>query len=121
MQYCYSASALGSLWQEFSLHIEREISIPASTKETVHVYVRHLKSCRGKCAGKQHRKCSYLYIYGQGKLRRLLTEYVRYFHEDRAHLGLSKVTPNEGVRTLGPGKIISPRLGGLHHRYQRAA
>ena len=55
-------------------------------------------------------------------LRRLLTEYVRYFHQLRIHLGLSKRTPNERARTLGPGKIIScPRLGGLHHRYQRAA
>jgi transposase InsO family protein len=54
-------------------------------------------------------------------LRRLLTEYVRYFHEDRTHLGLSKGTPNERARKLAPGKIIScPRVGGLHHRYQRA-
>jgi transposase InsO family protein len=55
-------------------------------------------------------------------LRRLLTEYVRHYHEDRTHLGLSKDTPNRRVRAIGSGEIISfPRLGGLHHRYQRAA
>jgi len=55
-------------------------------------------------------------------LRRLLTEYVRYCHEDRTHLRLSKGTPNERAGTLAPGKNIScPRLGGLHHRYRRAA
>ena len=30
-------------------------------------------------------------------LRRLLTKYVRYFHQDRTHLGLSKGTPNENL------------------------
>ena len=33
-------------------------------------------------------------------LRRLLTEYVRYFHEDCTHQGLSKGTPNEGARSV---------------------
>lgn len=53
---------------------EPEASVPVLGKETVEVYVRHLKSCRNKSAGKQHRKCGcpkYLYIYRQGKVRRV--------------------------------------------------
>jgi putative transposase len=30
-------------------------------------------------------------------LRRLLTDYVRYYHEDRTHLGLAKETPSHRV------------------------
>jgi hypothetical protein len=53
-------------------------------------------------------------------LRRLLKEYVRYYHEDRTHLGLGKDTPVCRSPELTPlhGNIVSlPRLGGLHHRY----
>ena len=57
-------------------------------------------------------------------LKRLMSEYVRYYHDDRTHLGLNKETPatrkarNPGV----DGKVISmPRLGCLHHRYDLAA
>ena len=55
-------------------------------------------------------------------LRRLLSDYVRYYHEDRTHLGLGKATPSGRVRREGRGQVISwPRIGGLHHRYDRAA
>ena len=55
-------------------------------------------------------------------LRRLLSEYVRYYHDDRTHLGLGKGTPNNRARCAPSGHIVScPRLGGLHHRYDRAA
>lgn len=54
---------------------EPETSVlPIPGKETVEVYVRHLKNCRNKSAGKHHRKCNcpkYLYIYRRGKLRRV--------------------------------------------------
>jgi len=55
-------------------------------------------------------------------LKRLLADYVRYYHEDRTHLGLAKETPAGRVRSAPCGRILShPRLGGLHHRYERAA
>ena len=55
-------------------------------------------------------------------LKRLLSDYVRYYHEDRTHLGLNKETPGHRVRTSGCGRVKSlARLGGLHHRYDRAA
>jgi transposase InsO family protein len=57
-------------------------------------------------------------------LRRVLSEYVRYYHLDRTHLGLKKDTPSLRTRAkLHPGSRVRsfPRLGGLHHRYDWAA
>ena len=55
-------------------------------------------------------------------LKRLLAEYVRYYHEDRTHLGLAKQTPSCRTRSSPRSQVIGqPRLGGLHHRYDRAA
>ena len=64
-------------------------------------------------------------VLNQRHLRTLLKEYVRYYHEDRTHLGLGKDTPGGRVAASLPprgNKIIAlPRLGGLHHRYMVAA
>jgi hypothetical protein len=55
-------------------------------------------------------------------LKRLLGDYIRYYHDDRTHLGLSKETPGGRVRSACWGRVVShARFGGLHHRYDRAA
>ena len=55
-------------------------------------------------------------------LTRLLSDYVHYYHDDRTHLGLDKNTPAGRARSVGHGRVTArPRLGGLHHRYDRAA
>ena len=55
-------------------------------------------------------------------LKRLLSEYVRYYQEDRTHLGLRKDTPENRIPSQGIGRVVSSaRLGGLHHGYHRAA
>jgi putative transposase len=55
-------------------------------------------------------------------LRRLVSDYVDYYHDDRTHLGLDKQTPNGRTGSGSDGMVISfPRIGGLHHRYERAA
>ena len=55
-------------------------------------------------------------------LKRLLSEYVRYYHQDRTHLGLGKGTPSGRSRAPALGRVLAEeRLGGLHHRYDRAA
>ena len=47
-------------------------------------------------------------------LRRLLTDYVGYYHDDRTHLGLGKGTPNNRPRSIASGRVLShKRLGGL--------
>lgn len=54
-------------------------------------------------------------------LTRLVTEYRKYYHDDRTHLGQAKNTPSGRLppsKNLDNAKVISlPRIGGLHHRY----
>jgi putative transposase len=58
-------------------------------------------------------------------LRRLMREYVGYYHDDRTHLALAKGTPTgrkAGTNPIAGRKVVSmSRLGGLHHRYDLAA
>jgi transposase InsO family protein len=64
-------------------------------------------------------------VLNERHFKRLMSEYVRYYHEDRTHLGLAKDTPTGRPIAICPAvesKIHSfPRLGGLHHRYAVAA
>jgi len=65
-------------------------------------------------------------ILNERHLKRLMAEYVRYYHEDRTHLGLAKDTPPAGRPIVACSSVGSkiqsfPRLGGLHHRYAVAA
>ncbi len=58
----------------------------------------------------------------ESHLKRLLSAYVKYYHQDRTHCGLQKQTPELRTCVAGRGRIVAwPRLGGLHHRYERAA
>jgi len=46
-------------------------------------------------------------------LKRLLADYVGYYHDDRTHLGLGKGTPDRRIRSVPAGRILSyERLGG---------
>ena len=58
-------------------------------------------------------------------LRRLINEYVSYYHDDRTHLGLEKHTPASRLAAQYSqpenNVIVMSRLGGLHHRYDLAA
>jgi putative transposase len=64
-------------------------------------------------------------VLNERHLKRLMTDYVRYFHGDRTHLGLAKETPARREKESNPTAscqvVATPRLGGLHHRYQLAA
>jgi putative transposase len=64
-------------------------------------------------------------VLNERHLKRLMNEYVRYYHEDRTHLGLEKQTLSDREAEATPGashKVVSmPRLGGLHHRYDLVA
>ena len=64
-------------------------------------------------------------VVNEHHLKRLMNEYIRYYHEDRTHLGLDKQTPagREAATTSDTrcGVVSTPRLGGLHHRYDLAA
>lgn len=62
-------------------------------------------------------------VVGERHLVRLVRSYINYYYEDRCHLGLNKDTPNTRAVTPRPSptaKVIAlPRVGGLHHRYER--
>ena len=64
-------------------------------------------------------------VLNERHLKRLMTEYVRYYHDDRTHLGLAKQTPFGRAAARGSKascRVMSiSRLGGLHHRYDLAA
>jgi transposase InsO family protein len=64
-------------------------------------------------------------VLNEQHLKRLMREYLRYYHDDRTHLGLEKETPSDREPAKSPNAdctvISMPRLGGLHHRYNLAA
>jgi putative transposase len=61
-------------------------------------------------------------VCNERHLRRLLRDYIAYYHEDSTHLGLEKGTPAKrpvGRRPEGDARVVAlPRVGGLHHRYE---
>jgi transposase InsO family protein len=63
-------------------------------------------------------------VFNEQHLRRLLRDYIAYYHDDRTHLGLDKQTPAKRQpreqRSQPIPVVALPRLGGLHHRYQLA-
>jgi putative transposase len=76
---------------------------------------RWVESCRRNLL-------DHIIVVNNRHLKRPLTDCVRYYHEDRTHLGLAKETPYGRIGSAGVGRVISyERLGGLHHRYDRAA
>jgi len=61
-------------------------------------------------------------VLDEKQLRRLLRDYLAYYHEDRCHYGLNKDTPFTRPVQHKPSEkanVVSlPRVGGLHHRYE---
>jgi hypothetical protein len=55
-------------------------------------------------------------------LMRLLKSYFDYYHRSRTHLSLEKDSPVPRSVMVGSERVIAiPKVGGLHHRYERAA
>ena len=62
-------------------------------------------------------------VLGERHLLRMLREYVSYYNEDRPHMSLDGDAPvTRRVEPVTGGTVVAlPRVGGLHHRYSRAA
>jgi putative transposase len=74
--------------------------------------------------GTLRREClDHVVVLNELHLRRLLREYLIYYHEARTHLSLDKDAPEPRlVEHLDQGRIVeTPMVGGLHHRYTRQA
>ena len=70
------------------------------------------------------REClDHMIVMSEEHLRRILREYIEYYHESRPHQSLARNSPlPREVELRSSGKVISiPQVGGLHHRYRRAA
>lgn len=80
---------------------------------------RWIRSCREDII-------NHVIVLDEAHLRRLVHDYLNYYHEDRCHLGLEKDPPVPRAVQHKPStdaKIVAlSRVGGLHHRYEwRAA
>ncbi|MBU8922464.1 MAG: transposase, partial [Bacteroidales bacterium] len=74
--------------------------------------------------GSIRREClDHVIVLGERHLRRVLKEYLAYYHRSRTHLGLEKDAPEtRAIQATDAGPVASePVLGGLHHRYYRQA
>ena len=74
--------------------------------------------------GSIKREClRHVIVLNERHLKRSLRSYLAYYHEDRTHLSLDRNSPTpRKIEPREQGDVISmPRVGGLHHRYRRAA
>ncbi len=98
-----------------SLGIEEVVTAPRSPWQNPFCE-RVIGSIRRDCL-------DHVIVINERHLRRILREYVDYYHTCRTHLSLNKDPPEP--RIVEPpklGKIVAfPHVGGLHHRYGRIA
>jgi len=74
--------------------------------------------------GSIRREClDHVIVFNEAHLIRILTSCFAYYHEARSHLSLDRNAPiPRQVEPPSHGRVIAiPHVGGLHHRYTRAA
>lgn len=98
-----------------ALGIKDIATTPASPWENAYTE-RVIGSIRRECLDQ-------IIVLNERHLRRVLKEYLIYYHEHRTHLGLDKDAPTiREVQSRDSGNVIAlPFLGGLQHRYTRRA
>lgn len=80
--------------------------------------------CVERVIGSIRREClDYFLILNEAHLRRLLRAYLAYYNTVRPHQALEPNCPRpREVQPPALGRVVAiPRVGGLHHHYQRAA
>jgi hypothetical protein len=104
--FCNRVEAMG---------IKEVITAPRSPWQNAYVE-RVIGSIRRECL-------DHIVIFNERHLRRVLSSYVDYYHGSRTHLSLGKDCPDpRPIRLRGVGRIVAiPKVGGLHHRYERLA
>ena len=107
----------GDFFQQRVSNMGIEEVVTARRSPWQNPYVERLiGSIRGECL-------DHVIILNERHLKRILRSYFEYNHESRTHLSLNRNSPIQ--REVEPrhfGKVVSiPQVGGLHHRYCRAA
>jgi transposase InsO family protein len=71
----------------------------------------------------RHELLDHVIVLGERHLLRLVRQHVAYYNEDRPHMSLGGDAPvARAVEPPSAGEVVAlPRVGGLHHRYSRAA
>ena len=97
------------------MNIEAVVTAPRSPWQNPYVE-RLIGSIRRDCL-------NHVIVLNEAHVRRILASYFAYYHESRAHLSLERNAPvPRRVEHPSEGKVIAiPQVGGLHHRYCRAA
>jgi hypothetical protein len=98
-----------------SMAIEEVLIAPRSPWQNPYVE-RLIGSIRRECL-------DHVIVFDEAHLKRLLGSYFSYYHTSRTHRSLDDNAPRP--RVVEPpdgGRVVSvPHVGGLHHRYTRAA
>ncbi len=97
------------------LDIEQVPTAPRSPWQSPYVE-RVIGSIRRECL-------DHVIVLDERHLRRILREYVDYYHSCRTHLSLEKDAPEQRpVQWPSMGRVTAiPKVGGLHHYYSRLA
>ena len=107
----------GSAFQQRikNMGIEEVVCAPQSTGQNPYCE-RLVGSIRRECL-------DHIIVLNERHLMRILRSYFVYYHDSRTHLSLNRNSPVE--REVEPperGRVVAiPQVGGLHHRYCRAA
>ena len=98
-----------------AMGVEEVVTAPRSPWQNPYVE-RLIGSVRRECL-------DHSIILNERHLRRILGSYLDYYHGSRTHLSIGKDTPDgRPVQPAGSGTVVSlPKVGGLHHRYERLA
>ncbi len=110
-------SIYGAFFQERVKHMGIEQVVTAYRSPWQSPYVERLiDSIRRECL-------NHFIVFNERHLLRILGAYFDYYHYARAHLSLDRNSPvARDVESRDRGKVIAiPQVGGLHHRYRRAA
>ena len=78
----------------------------------------------GRLIGTVLREClDHVIMLNEQHLRRILSSYFAYYHEARTYLSRDRNSPvPHEIEPPESGEVIAiPQVGGLHHRYRRAA
>jgi putative transposase len=98
-----------------AMGISEVVTTPRSPWQNAYVE-RVIGSIRRECLDQ-------IVVVNERHLRRVLSQYVSYYHRARTHLSLDKDCPeSRPVQPPALGRIVAvPQVDGLHHRYQRLA